>query len=274
MMTSGASLRRIGTGFLLIAVLLSVLQFLFNEYGAAWCSDHARRIMEIEIKKRQPSVRGPSWRFLRGAESRFYYYRFFDPKSEVINQIEVFQAHEDGRTLKQLIVADAAFYQDGEWTFLNGEIQEMENNAPVRSEAFGNLTIALPETPEDFARLSPHPREMSFSQLLDYVKVMISSGEDPSSYLPELHLKIAFPLSCIVFTFIALSISFRMKAVNLSFEIGAAVAVAFLYYFLIGVLTELGRNEHLAPWLAGWGALLVYGPVSFIFFWFTRTDYS
>lgn len=271
-MNAGASLRRISVGFLVVGVLLGVIQFLANEYGAAWCEEQARQIMAFEIKKRPAAVSGPEGLFVRGSGNRFYHCRYFDRERVMLRQVEIFQPDELNRFLTRYVRAESATYQGGQWVFANGEeVARRVGELPMRT-TFERRAFPLEETPEHFVDLSRRPRQMSYRQLKDYMRMLASSGEDPARYRSELHLKLAFPFSCVIFTLVALSVSLRMKAGNVSFELGAALAVAFLYYTLTGFLAELGAGGQLDGRVAAWTPTLLFGGVSLALFLRTRTD--
>ena len=120
-MSSGASLRRLSLGFLGVAVLLGLLQFLANEYGAAWCEERARHVMSFEIKKRPAAVSGPAGLFVRGSRNRFYHCRYFDRERNTLRWVEIFQPDELNRSLARYIQAESASYEDEEWVFEKGE---------------------------------------------------------------------------------------------------------------------------------------------------------
>lgn len=272
-MASGASLRRISAGFLLVGILVGVFQFLSNEYVAAWSEDQARRIMNYEIKRRQAGVTGTSGLFLRGAENRFYHCLYFDRERKIMHQVEIYQPDESNRFLSRYIRARLAVYVHGEWTFLEGEEYLLRRSEIISQTPFKSQVFKLTENPDDFMDLVRRPRSMSYRELRHHMDVIASSGEDPSRHLTELHLKLAFPGACLIFTLIALSVSLRMKAGNLSVELGITLVAAFGYYMLTILLTKLGNEQVLPGLLAGWGTTLIFGLVSFYFFTRTRTDY-
>jgi lipopolysaccharide export LptBFGC system permease protein LptF len=87
-------------------------------------------------------------------------------------------------------------------------------------------------------------------------------------------LKLAFPLSCPIFTLIALVVAFRFKASNLTFELGMALAFALAFFAMTAALSKMGAGEAIPYWIAAWGPALIFGGLSLSAFFAMRTDYS
>ena len=78
----------------------------------------------------------------------------------------------------------------------------------------------------------------------------------------DLHLKLAFPLICVIVVMIggAMSTRYRMQGAALGF--GLAVAISFLYYGVMRAGQALGHNGALPPYVAAWSADVLFGSVA------------
>ncbi len=274
-MAAGVSIRQIGAVFAGIGILFGLLQFASNEFAAAWCEDQARKIKAFEIKRKQTSgFAGPSGNFVRGADNRFYHCLFFDRDRRTIHRVQVFQLDDGNQNLKSFLQADSARYEGEDWIFIDGKETFLRSNEVVSATSFDQKRMHLHETADDFADLSLDPRRMSYRKLAAYMQMLSSSGEDPSHHLTELQLKLAFPLSCPIFTLIALVLAFRFKASNLTFELGLAVAFALAFFAMTAALSKMGAREAIPPWIAAWGPAMVFGGLSLPAFFAMRTDYT
>jgi len=173
-----------------------------------------------------------------------------------------------------MIQAASASYSNGQWTFFQGFETRFRHHEVISATSFETRTYGFQETDEDFAAISLNPRRMSFGKLRDYIGMMVSSGEDPSRYMTELHLKLSFPFSCLVFTLLSLLVSFRMRAANLTFELGLTAAIALAYYGLTSIMADLGTREVLPSWIAAWLPTVLFGVGSVVSLILVRTDHS
>jgi lipopolysaccharide export system permease protein len=273
MLAGGVSLQRISSGFILVAFLLAIAQFLVNEYVAAWSQEQARRIMVLEIKEDSAGYEKKSGYFVRGAENRFYHCSNIDQDRNLLYNVEVFRPNAENSFFSRHIRAKEAEYRDDVWVFHEGEELVLDKTRIVHQLPFVQRIYDFPETPENFFSLTPSPKRMGLRQLMDHMAMLRSSGEDPSRYLADLHYKVALPVSCVIFSLIALSVSLRMKGGHLSTELGVAIFCAVAYYSIAALMIELGRNELIAAWLAAWGPVILFGAIGIFLFLKTRTDY-
>ena len=272
MMAAGVGLRRLSFGFILMGLCFTGLQFVFHEYWASWCNGQAHRIMRHDIQKKTSGFSVKNGLFLRGANNRYYHYQYFDPDRKVLGQVQIFQPDPSNQFLKRYIHAEWAEYHNGKWILQQGEDTRFEGREKIQSVPFQTQEFQISETPEDFVNLTRLPRNMSFRDLTDYMEVIESSGEDPSRHATELYLKLSFPWTCLVFTWVALAISLRMHGRNLSLELAVAVLIMFLYYLLLGMLINFGNEQVLPATVAAWGVPVGMGGVSLLVFLNTRTE--
>jgi len=146
--------------------------------------------------------------------------------------------------------------------FVNGYVRRFVRGAED-AEAFQRLAVdGLAERPDDFAKQGHKPEEMNWIELRSYVERLRTSGARVENYLVDLHLKLAFPLICLIVVVIggALSTQFRMQGFALSF--GLSVGISFLYYGIMRAGQALGHNGALPPYVAAWSADLLFGMVA------------
>jgi lipopolysaccharide export system permease protein len=280
-MASGASHRRISLAFIIVGLGMVLLQFLVNEMVAADCEAIANKIMVLEIKGKTPGMASPSGYFVRGPNNRFYHAREFNLRENRLLDVKVFRLNSQDSALMEIVQADQAVYdKNGEWILQrNNELDEPKDveimlihDARRRVDRKHREKMNFGITPETFLDLSLDPRRMSYFGLSKYLQVLKSSNEDTSRYQSELQLKLAFPFSCMIFTLIALTVAFRLRGTNLTFEIGLAVLLGFVYYMFTAIMVGLGNKELLDPWLAAWIPTLLFGSISLTTFIFSRTD--
>jgi lipopolysaccharide export system permease protein len=120
----------------------------------------------------------------------------------------------------------------------------------------------LGERPEDFAKQGHKPEEMNWFELKSYVDRLRASGARVENYLVDLHLKLAFPLICVIVVMIGGALATRLRMQGAALGFGLSVAISFLYYGILRAGQALGHNGALPPYVAAWGADVLFGTVA------------
>ena len=88
--------------------------------------------------------------------------------------------------------------------------------------------------PEELERVAKKSEEMNFMELLAYIRNVEAEGYDATNYRVDLHAKLAFPVVCLVLSFVAGGYGIKRRgrrgAQGLSVSIGFGLGVTFLYW--------------------------------------------
>jgi lipopolysaccharide export system permease protein len=197
-----------------------------------------------------------------GAGGRIWYIRLYLVRERRMHEVSLQEF--DGGRLERRIDAAEATWDGSRWVFAHGFVRSFTGDTE-RAEAFQRMAVnGLSEAPADFAKESRKPEQMNWLELRAHVEKLRASGARIASYLVDLHMKLAFPLICLVVVMIggALATQLRMQSAALGF--GLSVAIAFLYYGVMRAGQALGHNGALPPYLAAWLGDLVFGTVGVV----------
>ncbi len=200
-----------------------------------------------------------------GQGGRIYYIRLYDARARVMQDVSL-QEFQSGRLVRRIDAKEAAW--DGHrWVFRDGMMRTFADSSE-HAESFGRLGVdGIPERPDDFAKKTPEPDDMSFTELRSYVQRLRASGARVENFLVDLHLKLAFPLINFIVVLIGASIATRLRASSgAALGFGLSVCIAFLYYLFMRMGQALGHNGALPPYLAAWLGDLVFGVVGVTMF--------
>ena len=133
------------------------------------------------------------------------------------------------------------------------------------AQSFDKISVdGITERPEDFAKKTPEPDEMSYRELRGYVSRLRASGARVENYLVDLHLKLAFPLVNFIVVLIGAPLATRMRMQGAALGFGLSILIAFLYFAFMRTGQALGHNGALPPYLAAWLGDLVFGLVGVV----------
>ena len=131
-----------------------------------------------------------------------------------------------------------------------------------KAEPFQRMAVnGLVERPEDFAKVAARPDEMNFFELGEYVGRLRASGARVSNYLVDLHLKLAFPLICLVVVLIGGALATRLRMQSAALGFGLSIAISFVYYGVMRAGQALGHYGALPPYVAAWMGDAVFGTI-------------
>jgi len=258
MRAAGLSLTRILTPVFLVATLGVLGALALSEQVVPGANRERDRIYDEQIQRLRPqAVTERADVTYLGAGGRIFYMRLYLVSERRMHEVSL-QEFSQGELHRRIDAAEATW--DGRrWVFSSGFLRTFERNREV-VEPFQRMAVDwIPERPEDFAKESRKPDEMSYPELRAYVEKLRASGSRVSNYLVDLHLKLAFPLVNLIVVMIGAPIATRLRTQSAALGFGLSVTISFLYYAFMRTGQALGHNGALPPYMAAWLGDLVFG---------------
>jgi lipopolysaccharide export system permease protein len=265
MRAGGLSLQRLSLPLFLVAIVICLLTFAWNEGLVPVFEHRAQTIYKIEVKnKQQKSLFGSHDIWIRGANS-FINVDTFDPKSRAIHGVTVFQLNRDF-SLRAMIEIPTARWSGNEWRNEGAtEWRMLPDGQMARRDAVGAPPIT--ETPDDFELLARDPEEFTFLDLRKLIGDMKSKGLDATAYEVDLQFKLALPL--ISPLMVLLAVPFAVKrhlGGGMALSFGIAMLIGFGYWVLSAFCTSLGHSGALPVGVAAWLPNSVFALTGLFFF--------
>ena len=256
----GRSLLRILRPVLVLAAVCSMAAYTLGEDVVPSANRERDRIYDEEIQHLRPQEASEraDVTYL-GTGGRIFYMRLYLIGERRMHEVSVEEFH-DGELVRRVDAAEASW--DGHrWVFSSGYLRSFVNGTE-RVQPFNRVVLpGIVERPEDFAKESRRPAEMSYGELRSYVEKLRASGSRVSNYLVDLHLKLAFPLVNFIVVLIGAAVATRLRMRSAALGFGLSVSIAFIYYAFMRAGQALGHNGALPPYLAAWLGDLVFGVV-------------
>jgi len=129
--------------------------------------------------------------------------------------------------------------------------------APFDSEA-SDLDV-----PPD--QLVPRPRspdEMTLREVRDYARRVGRFGGSPREYLVAAQAKLAYPFANVVVCALGIPIALRLRRSSRVISFCGALAISFLYLWLMEIGRALGVGGTLPPFAAAWAANAGFGALA------------
>jgi LPS export ABC transporter permease LptG/LPS export ABC transporter permease LptF len=266
MKATGISLYRIIVPVLVIAAMLAVALFLFDESYLPTANRRQEALRSV-IKGRpaQTFLRpDQQWMFgkeLPGKPGRIFYYQFFDTDHDRFANISVFEFNPENFSLSRRIFAASAHWEPqlNQWIFAQGWERHFEGEAvssysPFSVESFPEIV----EDPQYFKKEARQSQEMSFGELDRYIRDLRQSGFDTKRLSVQLNLKLAFPLITLVMAALAVPFALSMGKRGSLTGIATAIGLAIGYWMIAQTFEALGDVNMLPSMVAAWSPDLLF----------------
>jgi LPS export ABC transporter permease LptG len=266
MKATGISLYRVVTPILVIAAMVAVSLFVFDELYLPG-ANRRQEALRAEIKNK------PAQTFLRpdrewisgqagptGEPARIFYYQFFDSQKDVFANLSVFELEPDTFVLRRRIFASSARWDGHNWIFDNGWQRSFNGETLGNFQEFKTATFPeIKEQPSYFKKEDLQSQEMSYRELSSYITDLKQSGFDTMRLRVQLMRKIAYPLITLVMAVLAVPFALSMGKHGSLAGIATAIVMAICYWVVAGLFEAMGNVNTLPPVLAAWSPDLLFG---------------
>ncbi len=197
------------------------------------------------------------------SKNLIYNLRVYEQQSAVSTGMSVYRLSDDFQ-LKELIQADKARFEAGQWVLSKGTLTRFEEEDSVpKTEKFDEMALKLKETPRDFEEIEREVDSLRIKELFSYARKARESGADASRLEVKFHSRLSGSFMPFVMALLAVPFSLtRKREGGVGQDLGLGMAVTFFYWLLNGVGLSLGSNGALSPSLAAWLPSLIFSGVA------------
>jgi len=256
----GVSFHRLVFPVLVAALLISGLTYVANEVIVPWGNHRYETLLRQAIYRNGiPTIQENV--FFRGGDNLYFYIGQADVKKGMMRDILVYSI-KDGSGFPQLITAQSGRYRDKTWVLLSGVERQLDSDGFVSVEQrFTRLEITTDQKAGDYLGKQKSTGEMNRKELAGYISRFRGGGIDIRPLLVDYHMKLALPLSSLVFAAVGAPLSLCSARSGHFFGITLSIIISFLYYVSVSVCRSLGVNGLLpvltSVWLPNTGFLLL-----------------
>jgi lipopolysaccharide export system permease protein len=248
--TTGWSLGRIAVPVLAAGVLVTGLSFWTTEIVVPRTERRYRDLFEQVVRSPERTIRQHVLfrEPINGIESVFYA-RTLDTKDGTMTNVVITQ-FQDGRPARLIEAATAQYSPDG-WVLRDGTLYLLGGATGVKT-AFQQMHVTLRRTPQQMAAPRKDPAEMTIGELRQQIATLRAAGENVLRYAVSLQLKLALPVSSVIFALLAVPLGLRPHRSGRTTGLGLTVLVILAYYVMMSVTVTLGERGQITPFLAAW----------------------
>jgi lipopolysaccharide export system permease protein len=253
MRACGVSIWQIAVPLTLVAAIIGVLAFAWNETVVPYSARRWHAIENLDIKKRQAAMMFTGREVWYHGRAGFYNIERVAPRRNALYGVTVYQLGQDFRPTR-VIEIDEAHWDGTRWLLFGSRTREFRHGT-VRDLPRAPSGFTLPEALDDFRAVSVEPEELSYQMLRRQMKDLRRKGVDTSEGLVDLHLKLSLPAASLIMMLVAVPLAAAGTRVSsFTTSIGLGFALGFGYFVVMAFARALGQTGALPPVMAAWSA--------------------
>ncbi len=251
----GVSLFRLIIPLLVVGITVSGLTLILNEQIVPWANHQANNIIrETILKDAMPDPEEEV--FFKGPQGRLFYVEEYDERAGELNRVVIYELNRD--QFPEVITAERGIIEENRWLLNSGIIHQYNKAGQIIFESkFEEMEIQLTDEMKELYGSQKSSSEMSREELGKRIALFRRSGINVDSLMVDYHLKLAEPLTALIFVLISVPLSLSGKesrTLNLIFTI----VIVFLYYVILSFSRSFGKNYILPPLVAAWLPNLIF----------------
>jgi len=221
MRAAGLRLSRISLPLIILSIFISLFGFYMGDQVAPKANLESRNIVnKMILGESIPSIDNNV--FFRGPDNKFFYIGRISEDRATVQDVMIYDIGYG--KYPQLITASKGRADSGTWVFEDGNIHECGQDGRVASTAhFDVLEIKMERAVTDYTNSGRTTSEMSMKELKDSIDLFSKSGIRAKNLLIDYYLKMAQPLSSLIFAMLAVPLAVRSpRKGGAVYSIGAA----------------------------------------------------
>ena len=268
MKSSGLSLYRFLTPFIVVSLTVSILSIYFNGWVVPYANQKKTAIERVHLRPSQ-SNRSTLPLFFQDGKSRLVSINFYESVKQGGYRVSVEEFSDSNATVLRRRydaremdwgrpwASEGDSIREG-WILINGTIREFNGDTqqimPFDRLALGKLSIS----PTDIEKKQRKPDEMNYPDLKEFIDNQRKAGQDVSRWLVDYHNKIAFPFASVIVVLFGVPFASIKRRSGIAIDFGVCVAVTFVYLGFMKTSQVFGYNGDLNPLLTAWLANIIF----------------
>jgi lipopolysaccharide export system permease protein len=257
MKAGGVSLYRITFPLLLIALVISFLSFLGNEYLVPITYRKTRYLLDVQVRKEKPAD-FRNYKIWYRSDHRILNIQLLDPHNQVLSGFTLYQFDDNFQCTKRIDAREVKWVKD-RWRFYDGTVRDFGESASAQITPFKEIELNLGEDWESLRRIGRYSEEMSYGELWTYIQKIRASGYDPTRYLVDFYSKLSTPF--LNFIMVLIGVPFALKTSRsggVALSVGTSVMIGFVYGVIFYIFISFGKSGVISPFLSCWTPTLLF----------------
>jgi lipopolysaccharide export system permease protein len=258
MKAGGVSLYRITFPLLFIALVISFLSFLGNEYLVPITYQKTRYLLDVQVRKEKPA-NFKNYKIWYRSDHRILNIHLLDAHKQVLSGFTLYQ-FDDNFQCTERIDAREVKWVGGRWRFYDGTVRDFGEGGSIQVTPFKEIELNLGEDWESLRRIGRYSEEMSYGELWTYIEKIQASGYDATRYLVDFYSKLSTPFLNLIMVLIGIPFALKTsRSGGVALSVGTSVMIGFVYGVIFYIFISFGKSGVISPFLSCWTPTLLFG---------------
>jgi len=253
---AGLTSGRLQRPVLLFGAATMVGTFFLAESVVPWTKRATITLATQLIRTRRTLALKPG-RFIAVGGGSYFYAQSVDNRTETVDGLIAVTV--PGKDYPVLIQARKAILQGEECEFFDAVIYHVFERQFITRGLAAHGRINLPQLITSLTQQITDQEQFSLRELRHRLK-STQRGTDPRvrRYALELHSRLAMPVACLIFAFVAGPLTLRFARGEALVGVLITIMVVFLYFVAMLWMKTLGVNGRLQPLIAAWAPNVLF----------------
>jgi len=153
-----------------------------------------------------------------------------------------------------------------QWLLQDGLTRTFTNETDTQDESFANMSAPVQLAPSEMSVSKTEGKLMSLRELTRRISFFKRTGLSFYQAETERQTKLAAPFVTLIMCLLGMPFAISLRRKSKILNIIASMVIAFSFWWLMNMITSLGENGYINPYLAGWGPVIVFGALVFFEF--------
>lgn len=190
-----------------------------------------------------------------------------DLRQGIMQKVSLDTYNEDWNIATQIIAPLMQWDETTQqWIFKNGIERTFLNDMDTTEVSFTQKQAPFHTPPQNMAVSKAEDKLLSIRDLSTKINFYSASGLAHYAAETARQSKLATPFVTIVMCLLGMPFAISTRRKSKILNIIASLVIAFAFWWLISMITSIGQNGYINPYLAGWGPVLLFGTIVFFEF--------
>ncbi|MBR5609365.1 MAG: LptF/LptG family permease [Elusimicrobiaceae bacterium] len=262
---SGFAPRQLFKPVLTCILLVSAFTMAVQEFVVPPFNIKAETIYYTKIKYRENfnlNVEGDV--AMKIAQNQMLYAKVVDLSKGEMKDVSL-DTYDDQWNIASQIIAKRMVWNETKqsWILEDGTKRTFIDAVDTQDEPFTQEVSSFQIPPQDMSVSKTENKLLSIRDLTKRINFFQRMGLAYYSAETERQTKLAAPFATLIMCLLGMPFAISMRRKSKILNIIASMVIAFAFWWLISMITSIGENGYINPFLAGWGPVLIFGTVVF-----------
>ncbi|KWT92161.1 LptF/LptG family permease [Candidatus Magnetominusculus xianensis] len=258
---AGGRLKKLFIPFIVIAIMLSAVDFSVDEYVSSRFNLEANNLLYKIKNKRNRLLYKTADIWFMEKKNMIVNANFYVPDQKTLYFVTVFITKENAIT--EIIKGRVCQWDGAQWVIKDGVRYGTEK---LTTGSFSSIPLGEFTAIDVYEENELIADEMPFSELYKYNKRLKAAGYNNQKSLVDMYAKLAYPFTCLVMMLLGIAISSRFKMGSGLINAGIAIVISLLYWIAYAMAISFGYSGMFGPLFAPLIIPIMFAAAGFIMY--------